>query len=212
MSSPSPTSTSTSSPAAAINALSEFQATQTAAPEAGAEVTLPFDGFAGVKVPAGSLSSPAGVVLTAGLPGYYADLQSNNFRTTGRSLKITLSNGQTQLLNGAQAEITLAYEDADQDGIVDGTDMTEDGLKLARYDQESQTWDSLETTVDPQANTITARTDQFSLFTLGVEQGSVNVPVACGLTPHAAPAGFAPFLLVFLPLALRLIWPRRRQS
>ena len=62
--------------------------------------------------------------------------------------------------------ITMEYADDDQDGIVDGTQVPEEGLKAYRYDGTS--WYRLQAHfIDPVANTVVFETNHFSIFGLG---------------------------------------------
>lgn len=62
--------------------------------------------------------------------------------------------------------MTLPYADEDQDGLVDGTAIDETTLRAYRFDGAA--WvPLLEPIIDPAANTVTFRTNHFSLFGLG---------------------------------------------
>ncbi len=63
-------------------------------------------------------------------------------------------------------EVTVAYSDADQDGLVDGMDVNEATVRPYAWDGAS--WQRLlEARVNPHANTVTFETNHFSLFGLG---------------------------------------------
>jgi hypothetical protein len=82
-------------------------------------------------------------------------------------LDLTLDNGQVELLDGEEAVIEAHYRDADQDGLIDGTSLSELGLVLCSYDTESGTWVPLEITASsPVANTLEGLTTHLSSFGL----------------------------------------------
>jgi cysteine-rich repeat protein len=191
-----------------ISSLDEFQATELS--DAGTEVTvdLAFDGFASVSVPAGALAGEAGVIVTAGLPELYADISGESDKLIGEYNKVTLTNGQEQLLG--DADIQLVYEDADGDGFVDGTAFLAEELVVYRYDADLQKWVVLPTQVDPFTNSVVGQTDHFSLFALGampdqrvddIEKiaGSANRggPFGCAVSEAGTgPAGIVNWLIV----------------
>jgi len=118
-----------------------------------------------ISLPSGALgvSSTTLTVLTAptGTPAIPSALASS-----GIFLKITLGSGQTQLLGGQTAAVTVSYPDTDNNGIVDGTQAQADKLALYAYDAGSGTWERLPTTLDTADKTITGQTPHFSYFGL----------------------------------------------
>jgi hypothetical protein len=67
------------------------------------------------------------------------------------------------LTGGMKAVVKVHYPDADQDGFIDGTTLSELGLVLCSY--ETDTWVPLEnSTVDPEANTVQGLTTHLSSF------------------------------------------------
>jgi hypothetical protein len=191
-----------------ISSLDEFQATEASTPVTEIIVDLPFDGFASVSVPAGALSSNAGVILTAGLPDLYVDVSSPSDDLIGEFRKVTLTNGQEQLLG--DADIMIAYQDADNDGFIDGTVFLEDEIVVYRYDDDTQQWVPLASQVDPDSNIVVGQTDHFSLFALGAMpdvrvdvnekiDGSTNRrgPFGCMINEAGTgPAGIVNWLIV----------------
>jgi len=149
------------------NSLDEFNATAEAAADKAVDMALAFDGFSRLVVPAGAVTDPAGVTMTAGLPKHYVDVWPPYI--LGEFRKVHLSNGQTRL-DGAFAEITIgiAYLDQDKDGMVDDTPIYMEELVMYRLDNDSMTWQPLVSRVDPDGNVITAQTNGFSLFALGI--------------------------------------------
>ncbi|MBK8651385.1 MAG: gliding motility-associated C-terminal domain-containing protein [Elusimicrobia bacterium] len=82
--------------------------------------------------------------------------------------------------------ISLPYPDADQDGVVDGTTVNENDLRIFWHDGVD--WRSVGGRVDTAANRVTARISHFSLyalfpFNLGVTAESVR-PKERILTPN----------------------------
>ncbi len=116
-------------------------------------------------LPADSLNSSAAtlkiVTDPAGLPAVPRELASG-----GSFSEITLESGQTQLLNGRLAAMTVFYPDADNDGIVDGTVARADRLALYAYDPAAGNWERLAGSVDTGQRTVFAQTSHFSLFGL----------------------------------------------
>jgi cysteine-rich repeat protein len=190
------------------NLLDEYQATEEGSTVMDTDVALAFDGFASVSVPPGALSGEAGVIVTAGLPELYGGTVSGlDGQFIGEYRKVTLTNGQEQLV-GDPAEIVIAYNDDDDDGIVDGTGVSELDLVVKRYDQDSGSWVVLDSEVDPINNLVIAPTDHFSLF--GVSEHK-PLKLNCGVWPGGA-ADLLPMLIAVLPaLGMRLAARRGRR-
>ncbi|MBI5744156.1 MAG: right-handed parallel beta-helix repeat-containing protein [Elusimicrobia bacterium] len=95
------------------------------------------------------------------------------------SVKVNLSNGQSQLSSGKTAAITFTYKDDDGNGIVDGTLASVDRLKVYTVPDAGGSWTALATSVDKAHKTITASTEHFSFFSVFASQagglGSVKV-------------------------------------
>ncbi|MFH1378845.1 MAG: Ig-like domain-containing protein [bacterium] len=74
----------------------------------------------------------------------------------------------TENLAGELPEITLAYSDADNDGIVDGTSppVSEETLSMYRLDIDAKIWEKIGGTVDAAHKTITAQTNRLTVFVL----------------------------------------------
>ncbi|MFH1784754.1 MAG: gliding motility-associated C-terminal domain-containing protein [bacterium] len=60
--------------------------------------------------------------------------------------------------------ITMYYNDIDSDGVVDATNVAEDGLAMFFYD--GQTWRYIRSSVDVANNKVTATVDHFTTFAL----------------------------------------------
>ncbi|MFH1642794.1 MAG: PKD domain-containing protein, partial [Nanoarchaeota archaeon] len=65
-----------------------------------------------------------------------------------------------------EVTLTFSYPDADQNGIVDGTSVNENDLKVYYYDETAGEWINVGGTVDTIANTITVTVDHFTAFTI----------------------------------------------
>ncbi len=150
-----------------VSSLDEFQATELGDQASGASSVLAFDGFASVDVPAGALSGEAGVILTAGLPELYTDLQDPDFQGIGEYKKIILTNGQDKLEGDEKALVLIKYPDDDNDGVVDGTGISELDLKMVIYD-DNGSWLALESETDSVNNSVTATTGRLSLVSVGL--------------------------------------------
>lgn len=74
-------------------------------------------------------------------------------------LRIT-SNFQTSVT------ITIPYEDTNQDGIVDGTNINEKSLKIYYLDEADSQWVLVGGVVDSQNNTVSAEVSHFSVYRL----------------------------------------------
>jgi hypothetical protein len=191
-----------------VNNLDEFEAAKNVSASAPTTVELAFDGYSSLTLPAGAVSSDAGMVLTAGRPELYADISPPDMQVVGEYYKASLTNGQAAL--DADASIVIAYADADDDGMVDGTDVPEGNLVLARYNEDAQAWENLPSRVDPANNTVTASSNQLSLFAL-VPGRSTMIPLSCGMDQAAQAVPLFQGLWAFLPaLALRF-WIRRKK-
>lgn len=199
-------------PGVQLSRLDEYQATQLAEAAAPSSAQLLFDGYASVDIPAGALSSDAGVILTSSGPrDYYSGLKTMTFIPVGTFKKVALTNGQDQLEGSVPAVLVMDYADEDSDGIVDGTTISEAKLVIGSYDEETQSWTVLPTVVDPLSNTLTADTDHFTLFAAGYEKKPFNIKLpSCGMVP--GPGGAASIIALLLPLALGRIFTRKRKS
>ncbi|PKM97336.1 MAG: hypothetical protein CVU79_08740 [Elusimicrobia bacterium HGW-Elusimicrobia-3] len=121
--------------------------------------------LAKVEIPAGALDySTATVAVTnnpALLPPAPADAEA-----AGIAVEINLSN-QSALAGGRSAVVTLVYPDADNDGIVDGTNLRTNLLEMYSSPNAAGPWQrDLESAVDLGAKKVTGRTRHFSFFAL----------------------------------------------
>ena len=80
-------------------------------------------------------------------------------------VQMTLDSGQTEFSNSLEALLNIEYPDADQDGLVDGTDADERGLRVLYYDEDEECWASLSYTgIDDHDNVLHAQTAHFTVF------------------------------------------------
>ena len=81
-------------------------------------------------------------------------------------MEINLSN-QSALAGGQSAVVTLVYPDANNDGIVDGTNLRTNLLEMYSSHNAAGPWQrDLESAVDLAARKVTGRTRHFSFFAL----------------------------------------------
>ncbi|MEW5692277.1 MAG: T9SS type A sorting domain-containing protein [Candidatus Hydrogenedentota bacterium] len=88
--------------------------------------------------------------------------------------KIELRSGQTQFTAG-NVEFNISYQDQDLDGIVDGTTLREDDLKIYRLSNTDSKWYEISSQVDKTNKRVNGLTSQFSVFAVGA------IPVASNL-------------------------------
>lgn len=91
-------------------------------------------------------------------PEYSEDLNA--------TIKINLSNGQSQLSGGRSALVTLNYRDDNDDGFVDGTFASVERLGMYTAADVGGGWTRLPSTVDRKSRTVSAVTTHFSFFSL----------------------------------------------
>ncbi|MFH1725254.1 MAG: fibronectin type III domain-containing protein, partial [Elusimicrobiota bacterium] len=119
-----------------------------------------------LAIPAGALDSSTLTVTMANNPAT-TPAASSDLDPAGVSVEITLSNGQSQLAGGRTATLTLAYPDADNDGVVDGTALRADDLDIYAYDAVAGEWaKGFASTVDLASRTIAGNTPHLSFFAL----------------------------------------------
>lgn len=159
----------TRAPAVGIhtNSLDEFTASKATSAATDTDVALGFDGFAHLTIPADAVDPDAGAILTAGLPNYYQTVADPGKEMIGKFYKVNLTNGADGLINDKKASLTIAYEDSDNDGLVDGTALMADELAVYRFNNDTNSWEELPTETFPESKVVTAQTGNFSLFALG---------------------------------------------
>jgi hypothetical protein len=93
----------------------------------------------------------------------------------GAAVEVTLGSGQTQMSGGKTSTLTFEYPDADDDGVVDGTEYLASKQAVYSYDASLGRWvRESDVVVDVASRTVTAATRHFSFF-------GVFVPVSANL-------------------------------
>ena len=108
-----------------------------------------------LTIPAGAVDTDTVVRLSTP-----ATIPPQNLAPAGLYIEVTIENGQTQL--NSPATISFGYNE--ENGIVVGTNIHEENLKIYLYGGSS--WQELPTTVDVLNNIATATTDHFTIFGL----------------------------------------------
>jgi len=120
-----------------------------------------------IDIPAGALadSGPSPVISVSENGGFSAGV--------GNSINIDIQ-GADEF--SRDVTITLPYDDADNDGIVDGTFIDEMSLKVMWFNSATGKWEPLyNSTVYPDLNIVTAQVNHFSLFGLaGIIGGAIG--------------------------------------
>jgi len=116
-----------------------------------------------LSIPLGALSADTGgTILFLPLADYESTLGPYE---SDCAAYVELAVDTGDLSGGESALVTVHYPDADQDGLIDGTSLSELGLVLCRYDGSA--WVPLEgSTVDPTMNTVEGLTAHLSSFGL----------------------------------------------
>ncbi|MFC1522876.1 fibronectin type III domain-containing protein, partial [Elusimicrobiota bacterium] len=119
-----------------------------------------------VIVPAGAVNSSSTSITVVTEPSNVpAPSPGQTLESAGKAIDVTLGSGQTQL--NTPATITIGYEDADNDGLVDGTLIRGDKLAIHYYDQSQSRWSKdSNSAVNKSNKTVTVQTSHFSLFGL----------------------------------------------
>ncbi len=144
-----------------------------------------------------SQNGMASVVFPAGVSAIDAD--GNSLESIKMSMKDKKLNPSSDEIvgelvynlqpDGAEFDtplkLIIRYEDFDDDGIVDGTDVDENEIKIANFDENTQTWVNLNTQVDTKNNFAESSITHFSDYGLTEDYTSKgNVfPVSMHLTP-----------------------------
>lgn len=117
----------------------------------------PLYGFK-IEVPDGAISSPASAI-------YVSDLDESElpaFPSSWQSIDVSIEAGPGGTQFEAPVKIYLLYDDADQNGIIDGTDIREASLTAISGNFQSQESQSVEGMVDEENNQFILLTDHFS--------------------------------------------------
>ena len=120
--------------------------------------------LAEVLLPAGAVSAQSATLTLINNPAA-KPAPPDGAQNLDLSVKVDLSNGQHILSGGKMATITLTYNDADDDGIVDGTQVEVSMLKFYYASSAAGPWQPLDSTViDTKNKTISGLTPHFSIF------------------------------------------------
>ncbi len=130
--------------------------------------------------------------------------------------RIELEGGPSVLSSQFEAEVVISYSDFDQDGIVDGTSLNENFLRLYRFDDSEGIWVESPSSVDARLNKVSGNAAQLSIFGLGVDLGGRfmeeegNLGMTCNTILNAPPpsnsqiiSNILPLLIPFLILLIR---------
>ncbi|MDA8243419.1 MAG: Ig-like domain-containing protein [Elusimicrobia bacterium] len=135
-----------------------------AADSASAQVTK-------VIIPAGALDYSTSTVSVTNDPPL-APPAPDDAEPAGVITEVTLAN-QSALAGGQTAEVTLAFPDADNDGIVDGTNLHASELEMYSAHSAAGPWQrDLSSVVDLAAKKVTGHTTHFSFFALFAPQAA----------------------------------------
>lgn len=122
--------------------------------------------LAKIELPAGALTASTVTLSVTNGPSARPQLPAG-LPFAGAIAEASLSNAQSQLANGHTAAVTLSYADADNDGVVDGTDVRTRTLRMYSARSLAGPWlPDLASTVDTTARTVTGHTSHFSFFAL----------------------------------------------
>jgi len=128
----------------------------------------------------------------------------------GECRMVELESGENQLLNPAL--LAISYQDQDDDGKLDSTEIDVGKLQIYRQNQAGD-WESLPSYVDGEKRLVVANTDHFSNFQLGKRE---PINLSCMMSSGRMPAEeiFSQTLLLLLPagfLAL-LRWYQKKRA
>jgi hypothetical protein len=118
-----------------------------------------------ILIPSGALSDSTVTVAVINNPASQPSPPQNSV-PIGILTKIDFSNGQSQLAGGQTATVTLNYEDADNDGVVDGTTAEVDKLRMYTASTMAGPWTILSSNLDGSKKTVAGTTTHFSFFGL----------------------------------------------
>ena len=111
--------------------------------------TIIFSDGSGIHIPQGAIPEGAGSSITI----------TQNLNATIGEQVFTIT-GISNFLK--DVTVTLYYPDADNDGIVDDTNIDENTLKIAWFDENNNPSQVYNSTVYPNENYVTAQTNHFS--------------------------------------------------
>lgn len=127
-----------------------------------------------VTVPSGAVTI-ATVTLSIVNNPRGAPVQTAELNPIGQAAQIELSNGQHLFANDRSAEIVMTYRDEDGDGVVDGTAIKAELLRIYSYDAAAGAWKGdLECRLDREKRQVIGATRHFSYF-------AIFAPMAAGI-------------------------------
>ncbi|MFH1723099.1 MAG: fibronectin type III domain-containing protein [Elusimicrobiota bacterium] len=119
-----------------------------------------------LSIPAGALNASTVTVSVVNNPTD-APAPPEDVEAVSVVTEITLSNAQRGLSNGKSAAVTLSFPDQDGDGIVDGTTVRAEQLRMFSSESPAGPWKrDLSCSVDLSKRTVTGMTRHFSFFAL----------------------------------------------
>jgi hypothetical protein len=118
-----------------------------------------------VEIPSGAINDSTVTVTVVNNPAAKPAVPQG-LEDLGIVTKVDFSNGQTQLAGGKTATLTLNYEDADENGIVDGTTVEIEKLRVLTASTLAGPWTALPTTLNSSKKTVAGTTTHFSFFGL----------------------------------------------
>jgi hypothetical protein len=170
-----------------------------------------------VTIPEDALDSDTSVKVKEKNTNEVPAADSRELQSTGEYREVTLDNGQTNLNNNKKAEVEIAYQDTNQDGIVDGTQVNENDLVVASYNESTGKWEKANnSSVDKEKNTVKGDTGHFSLFgAFGQVQKTRPSGMlgggGCSITGAAAGSGAAGTLVLMLAPAVWIAVRRKNK-
>ncbi|MFA6094072.1 MAG: hypothetical protein WC986_14125 [Elusimicrobiota bacterium] len=129
-----------------------------------------------VRVPPAALSSPLEITVSA--PDAAQDSESKEGKRRAKRLAAVSSEveyGPTGTTFEKPVTITLAYDHA----RITSLGMKEETLKVHYWNPDTKDWEALDSVVDPDAGTVSAQTDHFSVYqVLGAGGTGIGVAAA----------------------------------
>jgi hypothetical protein len=93
----------------------------------------------------------------------------------GEYRDVELESGQASFDSGKELEIIIPYEDADNNGVIDGTNINEIDIQIWSYTSNGPWYKETNFTVDTTSNSIVVKTSHLSLFALYAPSMSENL-------------------------------------
>jgi hypothetical protein len=119
----------------------------------------------GLEIPAGALDYSTSTLSVTNNPSLFPPAPADAV-ASGIVTEVTLAN-QSALAGGQTAVVALLFPDADNNGIVDGTNIRASRLEMYSAQSAAGPWQrALSSVVDLAAKKVTGRTTHFSFFAL----------------------------------------------